>query len=150
MCFNIVSSSSFLGSSIMPQKKNADSLELIRGKSGRILGNNIGFQIALKGIPSTYNKDLQQDKEAMFDTFDTISKLLKILTKTIATLSLNKAKCFEALSSDMLSTDVAYYLVNKSLPFRDAHEIAGKVVITAEKYDGDLTKISIEEFKKIR
>lgn len=86
----------------------------------------------------------------MFDTFDTISKLLKILTGTIATLNLNKEKCAAALSYDMLATDVAYYLVNKkSLPFRNAHELAGRVVIAAEKYDGDLSKITMEEFKQI-
>jgi len=127
--FNFVSLSDAYstGSSIMPQKKNADSLELIRGKSGRILGNHFGFQVSLKGLCSTYNKDLQNDKESMFDTYDTISKLLKILAGTIMTLSLNRDKCLAALSSDMLSTDVAYYLVKKkNLPFRDAHELAGE------------------------
>lgn len=86
----------------------------------------------------------------MFDTFDTISKLLKILTGTIATFNLNKDKCFAALSTDMLSTDVAYYLVNKkNLPFRNAHELAGKVVIAAEKYDGDLSRVTMDELKQI-
>ena len=104
----------------------------------------------LKGIPSCYNKDLQEDKEGMFGTFDTMSKLLKILTGTVATLNLNQDKCLAALSSEMLSTDVAYYLVNKkNLPFRNAHELAGKVVIAAEKYNGDLSKIPLREFKEI-
>lgn len=106
--------------------------------------------MTLKGLPSTYNKDLQNDKDGMFDTFDLISKLLKILTGTLETLKLNKDKCLAALSSDMLSTDVAYYLVNKKkLPFRNAHELAGKVVIAAEKYDGDLAKVTMVEYKEI-
>lgn len=109
-----------------------------------------GFMTTLKAIPACYNKDLQEDKEGMFATFDTMSKLLKILTGTVATLNLNREKCLAALSSDMLSTDVAYYLVNKKgLPFRNAHELAGKVVIAAEKYDGDLSKVPLKEFKEI-
>lgn len=137
------------GSSLMPQKKNADSLELIRGKSGRIIGHCTGFLVVLKGLPSTFNKDLQEDKEAMFDTYDTIKAILQIATKTVETLEVNLEACLTALSPDMLATDITYYLVRKGLPFRMAHNYTGKVVALAEKRNSLITELSIEDLQKI-
>ncbi|KAG7156455.1 Argininosuccinate lyase-like, partial [Homarus americanus] len=101
------------GSSLMPQKKNPDSLELIRGKAGTMAGNLCGFLMVLKGLPSTYNKDLQEDKVKMFETASTMLGILQVAAGTVATLTVNENACREALSEEMLATDVAYYLVKK-------------------------------------
>ncbi|CAB1315750.1 unnamed protein product [Coregonus sp. 'balchen'] len=101
------------GSSLMPQKKNADSLELIRSKAGRVFGRCAGFLMTLKGLPSTYNKDLQEDKEAMFDCYDTVHAVLQVTTGVMSTLKINPSVMEAALSPDMLATDLAYYLVRK-------------------------------------
>ncbi|CAF0788190.1 unnamed protein product [Brachionus calyciflorus] len=114
------------GSSLMPQKKNADSLELIRGKTGRLFGRMNGFMMTVKAIPTSYNKDLQEDKEALFDSYDTVNSLIKIAAGVIDTLKLNQEKMKDSLSVDMLATDLAYYLVRKGVPFRLAHSLAGK------------------------
>ncbi|XP_028824920.1 argininosuccinate lyase-like isoform X1 [Denticeps clupeoides] len=103
------------GSSLMPQKKNADSLELIRSKAGRVFGRCAGFLMILKGLPSTYNKDLQEDKEAMFDTYDTVDAVLQVATGVVSTLQVNRIAMEAALSPDMLATDLAYYLVRKGV-----------------------------------
>jgi argininosuccinate lyase len=103
------------GSSIMPQKKNPDSLELLRGKSGRLFGQMAGFMMTLKGIPSTYNKDLQEDKEPLFDAVDSITRCLQIATGVISTLEINAEKMRAALTPDMLATDLADYLVRKGV-----------------------------------
>ncbi|PVD32914.1 hypothetical protein C0Q70_08361 [Pomacea canaliculata] len=137
------------GSSLMPQKKNSDSLELIRGKSGRIYGNCCGFMMSLKGIPSTYNKDLQEDKEAMFDTYDTLMGVLQVATGVLSTLKIDRKAMEEALSPDMLATDLAYYLVKKGKPFRDAHSIAGECVALAEKKGCILSDLSLEDMKTV-
>ncbi|RWS08998.1 argininosuccinate lyase-like protein [Dinothrombium tinctorium] len=137
------------GSSLMPQKKNADSLELIRGKSARILGNCTAILTLLKGIPSTFNKDLQEDKEKLFDTYDTISDVIKVATGTVETLTLNCEECKKALSTDMLATDLAYFLVRKGLPFRNAHETAGKVVSVAEQLKCDILNVPFDTLKNI-
>ena len=99
----------------MPQKKNADSLELIRGKTGRLFGRMNGFMMTVKAIPTSYNKDLQEDKEALFDSYDTVNSLIKIAAGVIDTLKLNREKMNESLSADMLATDLAYYLVRKGV-----------------------------------
>lgn len=99
----------------MPQKKNPDSLELIRGRSGRVFGNCAGFLMTLKGLPSTYNKDLQEDKEAMFDVADTLDSLIPIAAGVMSTLSINRERMRSALSMDMLATDLAYYLTRKQV-----------------------------------
>ncbi|KAI1291755.1 Argininosuccinate lyase [Halotydeus destructor] len=137
------------GSSLMPQKKNADGLELIRGKTGRVVGNCTGLLVVLKGLPSTFNKDLQEDKEGMFDTFDTMKGVIQVASGIIATLTLNRKACANALSTDMLATDVAYYLVRKAMPFRDAHETAGKVVAKAEQLGCDIVDIPLQELQTI-
>ncbi|XP_057293897.1 argininosuccinate lyase-like [Hydractinia symbiolongicarpus] len=133
------------GSSLMPQKKNPDSLELIRGKAGRIFGNFSGFMMTLKGLPSTYNKDLQEDKEPLFDTVDTLKGVLQVAAGTLSTLTIHKDKCLDALSPDMLSTDVAYYLVRKGVPFREAHGLAGSVVQLAEKKGVVMNELTVED-----
>ncbi|KAK7481578.1 hypothetical protein BaRGS_00027227 [Batillaria attramentaria] len=137
------------GSSLMPQKKNADSLELIRGKSGRIYGNCCGFMMSMKGIPSTYNKDLQEDKEAMFDSYDTLTGVLQVATGVLSTLQINPSAMEKALSADMLATDLAYYLVRKGIPFREAHSLAGECVAAAEKKGCALSALCVEDMKAV-
>ncbi|XP_056140926.1 argininosuccinate lyase isoform X1 [Lampris incognitus] len=133
------------GSSLMPQKKNADSLELIRSKAGRVFGRCAGFMMTLKGLPSTYNKDLQEDKEAMFDCFDTIHAVLQVTTGVMSTLKINQSVMEAALSPDMLATDLAYYLVRKGMPFREAHGVSGKAVFLAESRNIALNQLSVED-----
>ncbi|MBZ0279727.1 MAG: argininosuccinate lyase [Anaerolineae bacterium] len=116
------------GSSLMPQKRNADPMELARGKAGRLIGNLTGFLTTLKGLPSTYNKDLQEDKEAVFDSVDTLAIIMPVVIAIIKTLKLNPAKMRAALGDDLLATDLADYLVRKGLPFRQAHHIVGQAV----------------------
>ncbi|XP_078535591.1 argininosuccinate lyase [Lissotriton helveticus] len=137
------------GSSLMPQKKNPDSLELIRSKTGRVFGRCSGFLMTLKGLPSTYNKDLQEDKEAMFDVFDTICAVLQVATGVISTLLINKESMEKALSPDMLATDIAYYLVRKGMPFRQAHGVSGKAVHLAETKGISVKLLSLEDLRGI-
>lgn len=137
------------GSSLMPQKKNADSLELIRGKSGRIFGRCAGVQMTLKGIPSTYNKDLQEDKEPLFDVCDTLRGLLQVATGTLLTLKIHKDKMLAALSPDMLATDLAYYLVRKGVPFREAHSLSGETVQVAETKGCLLNELTLDDLKQV-
>ena len=138
------------GSSLMPQKKNADSLELLRGKSGRIFGDLAGFLMSLKGIPSTYDKDMQEDKEALFDSLVTVEHSILIATGVISTLTVDKEKMKAALTVDMLATDLADYLVRKGVPFRETHHISGECVATAEKLNlSGIDKLTLEQFKKI-
>ncbi|EPQ28456.1 uncharacterized protein PFL1_03759 [Pseudozyma flocculosa PF-1] len=135
------------GSSIMPQKKNPDSLELLRGKSGRIFGQMSGFMMSLKGIPSTYNKDLQEDKEPMFDAVDTIRNSLQIATGVISTLSIFPEKMKAALTTDMLATDLAEYLVRKGIPFRETHHISGSAVRLSEEKKCQLSDLSLADLQ---
>lgn len=121
------------GSSLMPQKKNPDSLELIRGKFGRCIGSLVSLLSVLKGLPSTYNKDMQEDKEALFDSIRTIKACLHIANAVVDTLKIHPEKMKNALNSEMLATDLAYFLVRKGVSFRDAHELAGKVVRKTEE-----------------
>ncbi|CDK25483.1 unnamed protein product [Kuraishia capsulata CBS 1993] len=137
------------GSSLMPQKKNPDSLELLRGKSGRVFGNFAGFMMSLKSIPSTYNKDMQEDKEPLFDGLTTVEHSILIATGVISTLNINKKKMFDALTMDMLATDVADYLVRKGVPFRECHHISGECVRTAEETNVALNELTLEQFKNI-
>jgi len=117
------------GSSLMPQKKNADALEMIRGCAGRLYGNRIGFLAVIKGLPLSYNRDMQLDKEPLFDSFETVIKELKVLKGLIATLKFNKDKIESQLDDESLyATDIVYYLVDKGVPFKTAHSIVGKLV----------------------
>lgn len=138
------------GSSLMPQKKNPDSLELLRGKSGRVFGQLAGFLMSIKSIPSTYNKDMQEDKEPLFDCMTTVEHSVLIATGVISTLSINKEKMEGALTMDMLATDLADYLVRKGVPFRETHHISGQAVALAEKLNlSGIDKISLEQYKSI-
>lgn len=138
------------GSSLMPQKKNPDSLELLRGKSGRVFGQLAGFLMSIKSIPSTYNKDMQEDKEPLFDCLTTVEHSVLIATGVISTLSINKEKMENALTMDMLATDLADYLVRKGVPFRETHHISGQAVALAEKLNlSGIDKISLEQYKSI-
>ncbi|XP_034034025.1 argininosuccinate lyase-like isoform X2 [Thalassophryne amazonica] len=147
--FIVLSDAYSTGSSLMPQKKNADSLELIRSKAGRVFGNCAGFLMTLKGLPSTYNKDLQEDKEAMFDSYDTVHAVLQVATGVISTLKINQIAMEAALSPDMLATDLAYYLVRKGVPFREAHGLSGKAVAKAESKDIPLSQLTMEDLHSI-
>ncbi|XP_023818374.1 argininosuccinate lyase [Oryzias latipes] len=137
------------GSSLMPQKKNADSLELIRSKAGRVFGRCAGFMMTLKGLPSTYNKDLQEDKEAMFECFDTVQAVLQVTTGVMSTLKINQNVMEAALSPDMLATDLAYYLVRKGVPFREAHGLSGKAVFKAESKNIALNRLTAEDLSDV-
>jgi argininosuccinate lyase len=116
------------GSSIMPQKKNADMLELARGKAGTLLGLLTGLLATLKGLPSAYDKDLQEDKPAVFAAFDTLALMLPVVAGTVATLTVNAEKMQAALEPSLLATELADYLVRKGLPFREAHHVVGRIV----------------------
>lgn len=137
------------GSSIMPQKKNPDVPELLRGKTGRVYGNLIGLLTVLKGLPLAYNKDLQEDKEGMFDTVETLTGSLKLLAPMIETMTVNKEKMYQAVRQDYSNaTDLADYLVNKGLPFRQAHEIIGKIVLYAIEKNKYLLDLTFKEYKQ--
>jgi argininosuccinate lyase len=132
------------GSSIMPQKRNADPMELTRGKTGRLIGNLTGLLSTLKSLPSTYNKDLQEDKEAVMDSIDSVNLLLPVVVAIIRTLKLNPDNMRAALTEDMLATDLAEYLVRKGLPFRQAHHIVGQAVQIAAQQGSGLARLSLE------
>ncbi|EEB06419.1 argininosuccinate lyase [Schizosaccharomyces japonicus yFS275] len=137
------------GSSIMPQKKNPDSLELLRGKSGRAFGNMAGFMMSVKGIPSTYNKDLQEDKEPLFDSLKTVKDSIQILTGVLSTLTVHPDKIAKSLTADLLATDLAEYLVRKGVPFRQTHHISGSAVRMAEERGTTIDQLSVEDFKSL-
>lgn len=130
------------GSSLMPQKFNPDCLELVRGACGGICGQLMSMIVTLKGLPSTYNKDLQNDKQSMFSVFDDVTLTLKVINGVVETMDVLKDNCLKALSYDMLATDLAYYLVRKSVPFRDAHHCASKVVDFATKNRLEINKMT--------
>jgi argininosuccinate lyase len=137
------------GSSLMPQKRNPDSLELLRGKTGRVTGNLIAILTVLKGLPSTYNKDLQEDKEPLFDTLDTLLTCLHVAGGVIASLEFHAERMKTACSDDMLSTDLADYLVRKGIPFRQAHELVGRAVQAAEDREGSLRELPLDAYQAI-
>ena len=136
------------GSSIMPQKKNPDTLELTRGKSGRLLGNLTGFLATLKGLPSTYDKDLQEDKEPVFDTFDNIMLIVPVMTGVIETLTVRPESMQAQLEPGLLATDLADYLVKKGLPFREAHHVIGEIIRLGETKDVPITELSLLDLKQ--
>lgn len=137
------------GSSLMPQKKNPDSLELLRGKSGRVFGQMSGFMYTLKGLPLTYNKDLQEDKEPLFDCVVTVLDSLRIATGVLSTLRVNEGKMQAALTADMLATDLADYLVRKGVPFRETHHVSGSAVKLAEDRGCQISELLVEDFKSL-
>jgi argininosuccinate lyase len=135
------------GSSLMPQKRNADPFELARGKAGRVIGHLMALLTVLKGLPSGYNKDLQEDKEGLFDTFDTLAVLIPVLTGAIGSLSLDAQRMRSLLSEDMLATDLADYLVARGMPFRQAHHVVGQVVRSASEQGVALSDLSLDELR---
>jgi argininosuccinate lyase len=137
------------GSSIMPQKKNPDVPELVRGKTGRVYGSLMTILTLMKGLPLAYNRDLQEDKPALFDAVETVSGCLMVLSDMVPEIKFN-SDCLCTASSGGFSTatDVAEYLVGKGLPFREAHEVTGKIVRHCEKSKKDLEDLSLAEFKK--
>lgn len=137
------------GSSIMPQKKNPDSLELIRGKTGRVIGHLSGLLTTLKGLPSSYNKDLQEDKEAVFDVIDTLKVELPIAASVVRTLTLREDRMASAVDDALLATDLADYLVRKGIPFREGHHCAGQAIRRAEELDVPLKDLSLTDYQAI-
>ncbi|MGH7801399.1 MAG: argininosuccinate lyase [Thermodesulfobacteriota bacterium] len=136
------------GSSIMPQKRNPDVPELIRGKTGRVYGNLMALLTIMKGLPLSYNRDLQEDKEPMFDTVDTVKSSLHVLSEMMKHIKFKPENMRKALSKGFATaTDLADYLARKGMPFRQAHEVTGKVVSYAEQKTRELTQISISELK---
>jgi argininosuccinate lyase len=130
------------GSSLMPQKKNPDVCELTRGRTGRLVGNLVSVLTTLKGLPLTYNRDLQEDKEPLFDSLDTLSLALAVNTEMIAAMEIDAERCTAAASAPMLlATDLADHLVRKGIPFRDAHELVGKAVAEAVKSGSPLDQL---------
>ena len=137
------------GSSMMPQKKNPDIAELVRGKTGRVYGHLQAMLVTVKGLPLTYNKDLQEDKEGLFDAIDTIKFSLAVYSDMIATMKVNVDKMEQAVSKDFSNaTDLADYLVRKGLPFRQAHEVVGKCVAYAIKNGKFLPDVTLTEYKE--
>ena len=138
------------GSSLMPQKKNPDAWELIRGKTGRITGALLGLLTTLKGLPTSYQRDLQEDKEALFGAHDQIADMLAVATGALATTKFNAERLRAAASNPvLLATEAADYLVRKGIPFRQAHDIVGKVLREAEKQNVPWTSLPLEALKKI-
>ena len=134
------------GSSLMPQKKNPDSMELIRGKSGRVFGNTMALLTMMKGLPLAYDKDMQEDKEAVFDTVDTVKASLAVTAIVLRNLRLNEAKTSEAATHGyMNATELADYLTRKGMPFREAHETVGRIVLHAIERGVELQELKLED-----
>jgi argininosuccinate lyase len=137
------------GSSLMPQKKNADSLELIRGKTGRVVGGLVGLLMVLKGLPTTYDKDLQEDKETLFDAIDTLTMTLPVATGVVETLIIHPERMQAALTDEMLATELADYLVMKGIPFREAHHLVGQVVQKALAQGVGLRDLLLSDYQDV-
>lgn len=137
------------GSSLMPQKKNPDMLELTRGKAGRLIGNLTGLLAVLKGLPSAYDKDLQEDKEPLFDAFDTLALALPVMTGVVSTMQIRPERMAASLEPSMLATDLADYLVKAGLPFRQAHEVAGQAVQLAEQEGVPLNELTLAQLQRL-
>jgi argininosuccinate lyase len=138
------------GSSLMPQKKNPDMAELTRGKTGRLYGNLMSILTTLKALPSSYNRDLQEDKEALFDSTDTVGAALDVFSAMLPKIKINRDRMKAAAGDpNLLATDLAEYLVKKGTPFREAHEIVGDIVARAAKKGADLNEVAFSELKKI-
>lgn len=137
------------GSSIMPQKKNPDAAELIRGKTGRVYGTLMALFTTMKGIPLAYNKDMQEDKEQFFNSLDTVLSCLKVMSGMLSTLKIKKDNMFKAVKKGFLNaTEAADYLVNKGMAFRDAHKVIGEIVLYCEEKGKAIEDVSIDELKK--
>jgi argininosuccinate lyase len=134
----------------MPQKKNPDIAELARGKTGRVVGNLMALLTLLKGLPMTYNRDLQEDKERLFDTADTVRATTRLMAAMLRHTTVNKAACaLAAGDAALLATDLADYLVKKGMPFRHAHHVVGAVVALAEKTGKSLNELKLAELQAV-
>jgi argininosuccinate lyase len=139
------------GSSLMPQKKNPDIAELARGKTGRVFGNLMALLTLLKGLPMTYNRDLQEDKERLFDTADTVRATTRLMAAMLNNTKVNKPVCACAAADPaLLATDLADYLVKKGMPFRQAHHVVGVVVALAEKTGKRLNQLTLAELQSVK
>jgi argininosuccinate lyase len=137
------------GSSLMPNKKNPDSLELIRGKAGRVVGDLVTMLMVLKGLPTTYNKDLQEDKEALFDAVDTLSMSLPMAQSIVETVTVHPERMQAALTDEMLATELADYLVAKGVPFREAHHLVGQIVQRALAQGVGLRGLLLSDYQEV-
>jgi argininosuccinate lyase len=148
--FVTISDAYTTGSSLMPQKKNPDVAELTRGKTGRVYGNLISLLTTLKGLPMTYNRDMQEDKEPVFDSIDTVKAALAVFTGMLREMRANPEPCAAAVADpSLLATDLADYLVNRGVPFRKAHEIIGKAVALCAERQCELPQISLADYRAI-
>ena len=138
------------GSSLMPQKKNPDIAELTRGKSARVIGNLVALLTLLKGLPMTYNRDLQEDKERLFDTVDTVRASVRLMGAMLKNTKINRTACQSAAADPaLLATDLADYLVRKGMPFREAHHVVGAVVALAEKSGKALNQLTLTQLQSV-
>ncbi|MCP4670522.1 MAG: argininosuccinate lyase [Desulfobacula sp.] len=148
--FITISDAFTTGSSIMPQKKNPDVAELVRGKTGRVVGNLVSILTLMKSLPLAYNKDMQEDKEPLFDTVDTLKICTEVYTRMFENIQVHKKRMYDACSTGFLNaTDLADYLVSKGMAFRQAHTVAGQAVAFALKHGKELDDLSIEELQKL-
>jgi argininosuccinate lyase len=137
------------GSSLMPQKKNPDIFELARGKSGVLIGHLTGLLATLKGLPSAYDKDLQEDKLPVFNAYDTLLALLPVLSEALRTLTIHPQRMQAGIEAAMMATDLADYLVGKDVPFREAHALAGRAVQLALEQGIALDELSLEDYRSL-
>ena len=148
--FVTISDAFTTGSSLMPQKKNPDVAELTRGKTGRVIGNLVALLTTLKGLPMTYNRDMQEDKEPVFDSIDTIKSALAVFTAMLGGITANPAACAQAVADPMLlATDLADYLVNHGIPFRQAHEVIGKAVALCGQKHCQLPQLTLADYQSL-
>ena len=148
--FITISDSFTTGSSIMPQKKNPDVAELVRGKTGRVVGNLMAILTVMKSLPLAYNKDMQEDKEPLFDTVDTLKICTDVYTRMLGNIEIHKQRMYDACKQGFLNaTDLADYLVLKGMPFRHAHAVAGRSVAFALNQGKELNDLTLEEFKDL-
>ena len=148
--FITISDAFTTGSSLMPQKKNPDVAELTRGKTGRVIGNLVSLLTTLKGLPMTYNRDMQEDKEPVFDSVDTIKTALAVFAAMLDGISANAAACAAAVADPMLlATDLADYLVNRGIPFRQAHEVIGKAVALCAEKHCELPDLTLADYQTL-
>ncbi len=148
--FITISDAYTTGSSLMPQKKNPDVAELTRGKTGRVIGNLVSLLTTLKGLPMTYNRDMQEDKEPVFDSVDTVKAALAVFAGMLDGTKVNTSVCAAAVADPMLlATDVADYLVNRGVPFRKAHEIVGKAVALCTQRGCDLPQLTLADYREL-
>jgi argininosuccinate lyase len=148
--FITISDAFTTGSSLMPQKKNPDVAELTRGKSGRVIGNLVSLLTTLKGLPMTYNRDMQEDKEPVFDSLDTVRTALAVFAAMLRGIAANPAACAAAVADPMLlATDLADYLVNRGVPFRKAHEVIGKAVALCGEKKCELPELTLADYQAL-